>query len=171
MVAACFARRTGSWVGSTAMVDTSRTRSVAAAAYANVDTRSWLGYATRSPTASAENGPSSIRRHHSRIVGPSTPTTNDGRVIPNFMQLRVLGDVLEGGTLVGVGLLGQTEGPLADDVALHLVGAAIDRRAGREQHHLLLHPAAGTVLAHDRDFRAEHLRGDLPVEPEHVAHH
>src|SRR5947208_10720294 len=133
------------------MVDTSRTRSVAAAAYASDVTRSWLGYATRSPTAMQLNGPSSMRRHHSRIVDPSTPGTNEGSVIPSFMNaplaagtraprlradgpwLRVLGDVLERGTLVGVGLLGKTEGALADDVALHLVGAAVDRGTRREE--------------------------------------
>src|SRR4051812_20268773 len=85
MVAACFAIRTGSWLGSTTIVDTMRTRRVAAAANASDVTRSWLGYATRSPTATHEYGPSSMRRHHSRIVGPSHPTTNEGSVIPNLM--------------------------------------------------------------------------------------
>ena len=41
----------------------------------------------------------------------------------------VLGEVLEGGRLVVVGLLGEAEHALADDVALHLVGAAVDGRA------------------------------------------
>ena len=49
--------------------------------------------------------------------------------------LRVLGQVLEGGGLVVVRLLGEAEDALADDVALHLVGAAVDRRALGEQRH------------------------------------
>src|SRR3546814_8836149 len=45
----------------------------------------------------------------------------------------VLGEVLEGGGLVVVGLLGEAEHALADDVALDLVGAAVDGRALGEQ--------------------------------------
>jgi len=69
------------------MVDTMRTRRVAAAANAGDVNMPWLGYATRAPTATHEYGPSSIRRHHSRIVGPSHPTTNEGNVMPSFMRL------------------------------------------------------------------------------------
>ena len=50
---------------------------------------------------------------------------------------RVDEQVAERRVLLRTGLLRQAEHALADDVALHLVGAAVDRRAGREQRELL----------------------------------
>ena len=52
-----------------------------------------------------------------------------------------LGRSLNGGDLVVAGLLGEAEDPLADDVALDLVGAAVDRRGLGEQRHLGDHRA------------------------------
>src|SRR5580658_233653 len=51
-------------------------------------------------------------------------------------ELGVLGQLGEGCHPVVAGLLGQPQHPLADDVALHLVGAAVDRRRLREERHL-----------------------------------
>src|SRR3546814_1340190 len=47
----------------------------------------------------------------------------------------VLGEVLEGGGLVVLGLLGEAEHALADDVALDLIGAAVAGPALADQRH------------------------------------
>src|SRR5207237_8012123 len=48
----------------------------------------------------------------------------------------VLGGVAEGDGAVVARLLGEAEDALAQDVALHLVGAAVDRRRRREEREL-----------------------------------
>src|SRR4051812_42119394 len=156
-----------------------RTRSVAAAANASVVISSWLGNAMRSPTETLEKGPASMRRHHPRMASRSALATNEGSVIPMCTAVTyeteepsgVLRDVLERRSLVRVRLLGEAEHPLAEDVALHLVRPAVDRRAGREQDHLLERAAVGRVLAHEHRLGTEDLAADLAIEPEHVAHH
>src|SRR4051794_27986997 len=87
MVAACLATSTAGCIGSTTTVDMMRTRSVSTAAAAIVTKSSWFGYATRSPRASVENGPASMRRHHSRVSERVTPATIVGRVRPISMRV------------------------------------------------------------------------------------
>ena len=82
MVAACLATSTAGCIGSTTTVDIRRTRSVSTAAAASVTNSSWFGYAIRSPSASVENGASSMRRHHSSVASRSTPLIMVGRVRP-----------------------------------------------------------------------------------------
>src|SRR6266568_1654406 len=58
---------------------------------------------------------------------------------------------------VGVRLLREPEYPLADDVLLHLVAAAVDRHRRREQGELLRHSTAGGLAAHEHPVRPEDL--------------
>src|SRR5205085_6205305 len=75
------------------------------------------------------------------------------------------------GVLRRSGLLRQPEDALADDVALYLVGPAVDRRPGREERHLLHEPFARRVLAEDHAVGADDLVADLALQPQEVAHH
>src|ERR1700751_543312 len=59
-------------------------------------------------------------------LAPSLPRSGSG----------VLGQLREGRRAVVAGLLGESEHPFADDVALHLVGPTVDGRRLREQGHL-----------------------------------
>src|SRR2546423_11127131 len=67
--------------------------------------------------------------------------------------------------------LGQSKDTLADDVALYLVGAAVDRCPGREQRDLLHEAGTGRVLPEDHAVGADDLVADLTLQPKQVAHH
>src|SRR5829696_4971901 len=78
--------------------------------------------------------------------------------------------VLEGHRLVVGGLLGEAQHPLADDVLLHLVAAAVDRHGRGEDGHLLEHPAHGGVGPVEHALGPEDLEAEVAAQPGHAAH-
>src|ERR1700744_1973152 len=94
----------------------------------------------------------------------------------------VLGQLREGGDAVVVGLLGQPEDALADDVALHLVGAAVDGGRLGEQRHLGDAPGEGVtagvlerglvvvVVGEQHAARPEDAQAQVAGEPDDLAH-
>src|SRR5947199_6000449 len=71
---------------------------------------------------------------------------------------------------VGVRLLREPENPLADDVLLHLVAAAVDRHRGREQGELLRHSPARGLGAHEHPVRPEDLEPQIAGQARDLAH-
>src|SRR6056297_2481220 len=103
----------------------------------------WSSTTVPSP-ASTTTGPSTAKRWSTTVACCSscirpTPTacsTAERSTRQPGEGSGVLRELAEGDDLVLVRLLRQAEDALADDVLLHLIGAAVDRRCLREQRHL-----------------------------------
>src|SRR4051812_39967140 len=80
------------------------------------------------------------------------------------------GEVLERHLARVAGLLGQAEATFADDVALDLVGAAVDGGRRREHHQLLQPAVGGRVTAPQLSVGAEDATSELPAAEQCLGH-
>src|SRR6185312_9079184 len=86
---------------------------------------------TSSATPTMAAAPRRLRSTLLILDSPPAPAPS-----PSRSGLGVLWQLREGRRAIVVGLLGEPEHPFPDDVALHLVGPAVDGRGLCEQRHL-----------------------------------